>query len=138
MAEYEALLHGLRIAKEIGIKHIICCGDYDLVAQQVAGTWHARNSIMAAYRDEVDKIAKCFLGYEIKYVPRDDNAAAGILSKLGSGRKPIPPGIFLENLRTPSVKGADELSPDMGGASGKGSDGYHSGLDQTPSGLHHA
>jgi ribonuclease HI len=32
MAEYEALLHGLRIAKEIGIKHIICGGDSDLVA----------------------------------------------------------------------------------------------------------
>ncbi|KAK1626493.1 hypothetical protein QYE76_000808 [Lolium multiflorum] len=60
MAEYEALLHGLRIAKEIGIKHIICCGDSDLVAQQVAGTWNARNSVMAAYRDEVDEIAKSF------------------------------------------------------------------------------
>ena len=70
MTEYEALLHGLRIAKEIGIKHIICCGDSDLVAQQVAGTWNARNSIMAAYRDEVDEIAKCFLGYEVKYVRR--------------------------------------------------------------------
>ncbi|KAK1650657.1 hypothetical protein QYE76_068462 [Lolium multiflorum] len=66
MAEYEALLHGLRIAKEIGIKHIICCGDSDLVAQQVAGTWNARNSVMAAYRDEVDEIAKCFLRYEVK------------------------------------------------------------------------
>ncbi|KAK1585292.1 hypothetical protein QYE76_008124, partial [Lolium multiflorum] len=85
MAEYEALLHGLRIAKEIGIKHIICCGDSDLVAQQVAGTWNARNSIMAAYRDEVDEIAKCFLGYEVKYVRRDDNTAADMLSKLGSG-----------------------------------------------------
>ena len=31
MAEYEALLHGLRIAKEIGIKHIFCCGDSNLV-----------------------------------------------------------------------------------------------------------
>ncbi|KAK1650708.1 hypothetical protein QYE76_068513 [Lolium multiflorum] len=100
MAEYEALLHGLRIAKEIGIKHIICCGDSDLVAQQVAGTWNARNSVMAAYRDEVDEIAKCFLGYEVKYVRRDDNTAADMLSKLGSGRKPIPPGIFLEHLRT--------------------------------------
>jgi hypothetical protein len=36
MAEYEALLHGLRIAKDIGIQHIICCGYSDLVAQQVA------------------------------------------------------------------------------------------------------
>ncbi|KAK1630203.1 hypothetical protein QYE76_004518 [Lolium multiflorum] len=86
MAEYEALLHGLRIAKEIGIKHIICCGDSDLVAQQVAGTWNARNSVMAAYRDEVDEIAKSFLGYEVKYVRRDDNTAADMLSKLGSGR----------------------------------------------------
>ncbi|KAK1665804.1 hypothetical protein QYE76_053963 [Lolium multiflorum] len=84
--KYEALLHGLRIAKEIGIKHIICCGDSNLVAQQVAGTWNARNSVMAAYRDEVDEIAKCFLGYEVKYVRRDDNTAADMLSKLGSGR----------------------------------------------------
>ncbi|KAK1579729.1 hypothetical protein QYE76_016750 [Lolium multiflorum] len=113
MAEYEALLHGLRIAKEIGIKHIICCGDSDLVAQQVAGTWNARNSVMAAYRDEVDEIAKCFLGYEVKYVRRDDNTAADMLSKLGSGRKPIPPGIFLEHLRVPSVKGANPENPDL-------------------------
>src|SRR3954454_289557 len=73
MAEYEALLHRLRIVKEIGIKHLICCGDSDLVAQQVAGTWKAKNSVMEAYRDEVDEIAKCFLGYEVKYIPRDDD-----------------------------------------------------------------
>ncbi|KAK1643138.1 hypothetical protein QYE76_060943 [Lolium multiflorum] len=78
MAEYEALLH--------------------------AGTWNARNSVMAAYRDEVDEIAKCFLGYEVKYVRRDDNTAADMLSKLGSGRKQIPPGIFLEHLRIPSLR----------------------------------
>jgi ribonuclease HI len=60
MAEYEALLHGLRIAKEIGIKHIICCGDSNLVAQQVAGIWNTRNFVMAAYRDEVDEMVKCF------------------------------------------------------------------------------
>ncbi|KAK1651348.1 hypothetical protein QYE76_069153 [Lolium multiflorum] len=113
MAEYEALLHGLRIAKEIGIKHIIWCGDSDLVAQQVAGTWNARNSVMAAYRDEVDEIAKCFLGYIVKYITRDDNEAADMLSKLGSGRKPIPPGIFLEHLRIPSVKGANPENPDV-------------------------
>ena len=41
MAEYEALIHRLRIAKDIGIKCIFCCGDSDLVAQQVAGTWNA-------------------------------------------------------------------------------------------------
>ncbi|KAK1610769.1 hypothetical protein QYE76_034442 [Lolium multiflorum] len=113
MVEYEALLHGLIIAKEIGIKHIICCRYSDLVAQQVAGTWNARNSVMAAYRDEVDKIEKCFLGYEVKYVRRDDNIATDMLSKLVSGRKLLPPGIFMEPLRVPSVNGANSENPDV-------------------------
>ena len=32
VAEYEALLHGLRMANEIGISRISCYGDSDLVA----------------------------------------------------------------------------------------------------------
>ena len=51
--------------------------------------------MMAAYRDEVDEIAKSFLVYEVKYVPREQNEEADLLSKLGSGRKRIPPGVFL-------------------------------------------
>jgi ribonuclease HI len=31
IAEYEALVHGLRLAKEIGIQRILCFGDSDLV-----------------------------------------------------------------------------------------------------------
>jgi hypothetical protein len=68
IVEYEALLHGLRVAKEIGVQHIMCCRDSNLVAQQVAGTYKARNEVMAAYRDEVDEMAKSFLGYDIKHV----------------------------------------------------------------------
>jgi ribonuclease HI len=30
--EYEALVHGLRVTKEIDVRHIMCCGDSDLVA----------------------------------------------------------------------------------------------------------
>jgi ribonuclease HI len=68
IAEYEALLHELRVTREIDVQHIMCCGDSDLVAQQVAGTYKARNEVMAAYRDEVDEMAKSFLGYDIKHV----------------------------------------------------------------------
>src|SRR3954465_9733917 len=68
--------------------------------------------MMAAYRDEVDEIAKRFLGYEVKYIPREQNEAADLLSKLGSGHKQIPPGVFLEHPRTPFVKGAYSENPD--------------------------
>jgi hypothetical protein len=50
---------------------------------------------MAAYRDEIDEITKCFLGYDVKYIRRDDNIAAYMLSKFRSIRKPIQPRIFL-------------------------------------------
>ncbi|XBI54318.1 hypothetical protein VPH35_036374 [Triticum aestivum] len=34
VAVYEALIHGLRLAKELGIRRIMCYGDSDLVVQQ--------------------------------------------------------------------------------------------------------
>ena len=33
IAEYEALVHGLRLAKELSIRRILCYGDSDLVVQ---------------------------------------------------------------------------------------------------------
>jgi hypothetical protein len=106
-------MHGLRIAKEIDVHHIMCCGDSDLVAQQVAGTYKARNEVMAAYRDEVDEMAKSFLSYDIKHVRREDNMAADTLSKLGSSRKAVPPDIFLEHLHVPSVRMVDLENPEL-------------------------
>ena len=37
VAEYEALVHGLKLANELGIQRILCFGDSDLVIQQVSG-----------------------------------------------------------------------------------------------------
>jgi ribonuclease HI len=41
VAEYEAMVHGLKLAKEIGIPRILCFGDSDLVVHQVSGDWDA-------------------------------------------------------------------------------------------------
>jgi ribonuclease HI len=35
IAEYESLVHGLKLAKEIGIRRILCFGHSDLVVHQV-------------------------------------------------------------------------------------------------------
>jgi hypothetical protein len=50
VAEYEALVHGLKLAKEIGIQRILCFGDSDLVVHQVSGEWDAKDANMASYR----------------------------------------------------------------------------------------
>ena len=103
-AEYEALLHGLRVAKEMNIKHILCYGDSDLVAQQVSGTWDRKDARMVAYRREVDKVAGFFSGYQVDHVDRRKNEAAYALSRLGSRREQVPPNVFLAELWNPSVK----------------------------------
>ncbi|KAK1662977.1 hypothetical protein QYE76_051136 [Lolium multiflorum] len=108
VAEYEALIHGLKVAKEIGALRIICYGDSDLVVQQCSGDWDAKDANMASYRFHVQKIAGFFEGCEFHHVPRAENEAADALSKLGSSRQEIPPGIALAHLRVPSIKPSPE------------------------------
>ena len=83
-AEYEALLHGLRMAKEMNLSWVRCFGDSDLVAQQVSGTWDSKDPLMVAYRQEVDAIVGHFKGYQVEHVDRRKNEAADALSQLGS------------------------------------------------------
>jgi hypothetical protein len=52
-------------------------------------------------------MAKSFISYDIKHVRREDNMAADTLYKLGSSRKAVLPGVFLEHLHVPSVKMVD-------------------------------
>ena len=55
VAEYEALLHCLHMAKELGVKRILCYGDSNLVAQQLDGCWDTKCPTMAEYRKTVDE-----------------------------------------------------------------------------------
>lgn len=103
-AEYEAMLHGLRLAREMIISRIQCYGDSNLVSQQVSGKWNSKDATMAAYRRGVKIQAGFFVGYQVDYVERKQNEAAEALSRLGSERKPVPPNVFLDVLTKPSVQ----------------------------------
>jgi ribonuclease HI len=52
MAEYEALVNGLRIAIELGVRRIDARGDLQLVIDQVMKNSHCRDPKMEAYCDE--------------------------------------------------------------------------------------
>ena len=54
--EYEALVHGLRMAKEMSLSWVRCFGDSNLVARQVLGKWDSKDPLIAAYGREVDAI----------------------------------------------------------------------------------
>jgi hypothetical protein len=59
---------------------------------------------MDAYCAEVRKLEKIFQGLEILHVLRDLNIAADVLTKLGSNRAKVPPGVFVEELPSPFIK----------------------------------
>jgi ribonuclease HI len=53
VAEYEALVDGLRIAIELGVRCLDARGDSQLVIDQVMKNSHCRDPKMEAYYDEV-------------------------------------------------------------------------------------
>jgi ribonuclease HI len=59
-AEYEALLHGLRLAISLGIKRLLVYGDSLLVVQQVNKEWDCNKEMMDAYVQEVRKLENKF------------------------------------------------------------------------------
>ena len=58
------------MAKEIGVKRLLCFGDSDLVVQQLDGTWDTKSSVMAEYRRTVDNFGRCFASLEVRQIGR--------------------------------------------------------------------
>ena len=107
-AEYEALLHGLRMATTLGVRHLYVKGDSELVVSQVMKAASCRDPKMQAYCQEVRKFEDKFDGLELHHILRRDNEAADALAKMGSERQTVPDGVFLEVLPKPSVRIAEE------------------------------
>ena len=102
-AEYEALLHGLRMAVSMGIQCLEVRGDSNLAISQINGDFDAKDPKMAAYRNAVLKMSARFEGLEFHHVARENNQEADILARISTKRDPVPPNIFLERLFKPSV-----------------------------------
>jgi ribonuclease HI len=107
-AEYEALLHGLRLAISLGIKWLLVYGDSAVVINQVNKSWDRNKENMDAYCLEVRKLENKFYGLEFHHVVRDNNVAADVLSKLGSTRAQVLVRVFVHELHAPSIP---ELMP---------------------------
>jgi ribonuclease HI len=109
-AKYEALLHGLRLAISLGIKQLLVYGDSLLVVQQVNKEWDCNKETMDAYVQEVRKLESNFSGLEVHHVLREHNVGADILSKLGSTRAQVLPGVFVQELKKPSIKSSPQVT----------------------------
>jgi ribonuclease HI len=77
VAEYEALVLGLRAAKEMGIREMAVFGDAKLIVQQVKNVYQTKHPRLKNYRNEVwDLVDSFFLAFNISFIPREENASA--------------------------------------------------------------
>jgi hypothetical protein len=96
----------------LGIKRLLVYGDSAIVINQVNKDWDCTKNNMDTYCAEVQKLEKIFQGLKILHVLRDSNIAADVLTKLGSNRAKVPPGVFIEELPSPSIKQPGRITPE--------------------------
>src|SRR5438128_341576 len=95
-AEYEALLHELRIAISLRIRRLVVCGDSELVVNEVQKEYSCTSTKMSAYCLEVRKLEGTFDGLELTHVLQKNNNEADELAKMGSKRTLVPTGVFVQ------------------------------------------
>jgi hypothetical protein len=121
-AEYEAVLHGMRMAKACGATRIKIHEDSNLIAQQVMKECDATCANMIAYRAMYDKLKRDFEGCKVTHIGRESSEEADNLANVGSKCLPILPGVFFEEIFERSVKIKPAIDPALA---------THSGAKQT-------
>jgi ribonuclease HI len=111
VAEYEALVNGLHIAIELGVRRLDARGDSQLVIDQVMKNSHCRDPKMEVYCDEVRRLEDKFYGLELNHIARRYNETTDELAKIASGRTTVPLDVFSRDLHQPSVKTDDTPKP---------------------------
>ncbi|GJV57009.1 reverse transcriptase domain-containing protein [Tanacetum coccineum] len=110
-AEYEALIAGLRIAEKIGVQSLQVNVDSKLVANQVNGTYIAKETDMIKYLEKVKTLASTFRAFSIKQVPRSKNKKADALSKIASTSfAHLSKQVLVEELKEKSVNESEVLA----------------------------
>uniref|UniRef100_A0A2N9II83 Uncharacterized protein n=1 Tax=Fagus sylvatica TaxID=28930 RepID=A0A2N9II83_FAGSY len=107
-AEYEALLTGLRIAKELGANRLKIRSDSQLIVGQVNGEYEAREDRMTKYLKLVRNAIKWFDEVKLVQIPREQNTEADALAKLASSDEATDR--YIEVQHSPSHL-EEELSP---------------------------
>jgi ribonuclease HI len=103
-AKYEALLHGMKMAKACGATRLKIFGDSNLVVQLVMNGCDAISDNMTAYRNLYYYLEGIFDGCKVSHVSRASNEEADNLANIGSQCLPIPPGVFWEEIIERSIK----------------------------------
>ncbi|GMG99138.1 hypothetical protein Nepgr_000978 [Nepenthes gracilis] len=88
VAEYEALLAELRLAKECSAKRLAVYSDSKLIVNQVNGGFEANNHLFAKYLAKAREAARGFDKLTLVHIPRTENWKVDQLAKAATTENP--------------------------------------------------
>ncbi|KAJ4707560.1 Ribonuclease H protein [Melia azedarach] len=83
VAEYRAVILGLKYALKKGYKHVRAQGDSKLVCMQIQGLWKINNQNLAGLCKEAKELKDKFRSFEINHVLRNFNSDADAQANKG-------------------------------------------------------
>jgi ribonuclease HI len=104
IAEYEALLLGLRKLRAMGIRRVILKIDSQVIFGHVDKSSKARDLKLERYLDTVRRLEASFEGFSVRNIPRGENEHADLLAKSATQGLPLPSEVFFETINAPSVE----------------------------------
>ena len=93
-AEYQALIKGLELLREVRADIVEIFGDSMLVINQLVGVYECRSEILVSYYERCLQLLKEFKDFRLEHIPRLHNEEANRLAQHALGYQSIL-GVFL-------------------------------------------
>lgn len=90
VAEYRALIEGLKIAQRYHPNRLICHLDSELIVRQLSGQYKVRMPTLMPFVEEIRALSEEFSVIEFKHIPRNDNYRADALVNKALDEHPAP------------------------------------------------
>jgi ribonuclease HI len=90
VAEYRALIEGLRIAQRFHPNRLICHLDSELIVKQLSGEYRVKMATLQTFVDEIQQLTMDFPDVVFKHIPRGDNHRADALVNKALDHHPTP------------------------------------------------
>jgi ribonuclease HI len=104
IAEYEALLLGLRKLKAMGIRRAVLKTNSQVISGHVDKSSKARDPKLEKYLDTVRRLEASFEAFSVKNIPRGKNEHADLLAKSAAQGLPLPSEVYFVTIKAPSVE----------------------------------
>jgi hypothetical protein len=109
IAEYEAIILGLRKLRALGVTTCIVKIDSKVVAGQVEKEYSAKDPALMQYLTVVRSLERQFKGFTLQHVDRARNEEADALAKAAARGETLPSDVFYHIIGTPDVRNLEGL-----------------------------